>query len=25
LETSQNPYLSQFLNGSAKGPIEAVR
>jgi phospholipid/cholesterol/gamma-HCH transport system ATP-binding protein len=25
LESSQNPYLSQFLNGSAKGPIEAVR
>jgi phospholipid/cholesterol/gamma-HCH transport system ATP-binding protein len=25
LESSQNPYLSQFLDGSAKGPIEAVR
>ena len=25
LEKSQNPYLNQFLNGNAEGPIEAVR
>lgn len=25
LETSGNPYLDQFLNGRAEGPIEAVR
>lgn len=25
LETSENPYLDQFLNGRADGPIEAVR
>ena len=25
LEKSQNPYLNQFLNGYAEGPIEAVR
>ena len=25
LEKSQNPYLNQFLNGNAEGPIETVR
>lgn len=25
LENSGNPYLDQFLNGRAEGPIEAVR
>lgn len=25
LEKSQNPYLNQFLNGNAEGPIESVR
>jgi phospholipid/cholesterol/gamma-HCH transport system ATP-binding protein len=25
MENSGNPYLDQFLNGRAEGPIEAVR
>ena len=25
MDTSGDPYLTQFINGSAEGPIEAVR